>query len=73
MKSQGADAFASEWAALREADLKLQAAHDREWERQRREKREAEELKKLAAEAEAKAAKEAKRNRPIIVKRFKVG
>lgn len=54
----------SEWERFRQTEAKAEAAH----EQQRRDR----ELKKFIAEVEAKAAKEAKRNRPIIVKRFEV-
>jgi HK97 family phage prohead protease len=65
-KSTGNGAFAdAEWEMFRHAEAKAQAAH----EQQRRD----EELKKLISKVQAKAAKEAKRNRPIQIKRFEVG
>ena len=66
-------ASSSGWERLREADLRLQAAHDQRRRDTELKKRRDQELQEWIAEAKAKAAKEAKRNRPITVKRFKVG
>lgn len=66
-KSAGIPAFTdSDWEGIRQAGAKAKAAHE---ERQRKDA----ELKHWIADLKAKAAWEAKRNRPITVRRFKVG
>ena len=66
-------ASTSEWERLRKASLKLQAEHDQRHRDRELKRQRDEELLKFISEAKVEAEKQAKRSRPITVKRFKVG